>query len=520
LLLKNLNASKASGPDEIPSRVLKHCSELLAPPLTTIFKRSFDTGQLPSDWLNANISCIFKKGDKNCAENYRPVSLTSVSCKLLEHVLCHHIHKHLDKHKILSDRNHGFRSGFSCETQLIGTMNDLMKSNDAGIQSDVIILDFSKAFDTVPHDKLLHKLSHYGIEGPILNWISTFLTQRKMKVVLEGEHSEEARVESGVPQGTVLGPLLFLVHINDLPETVNSTVRLFADDCLLYREIHSFNDHTILQQDLQNLEAWATNWGMRFNAKKCYVMPTKQQSPYFYRLDGEILKSVDHNPYLGVEISADLKWSTHISQKCKKASSILGFLRRNLGNCPRECRKLAYISLIRSTLEYGGIVWDPYLKKDIDQLERIQRQGARFIMRDYKSRKPGSVTRMLQDLNFPTLQSRRKQQRLTMLFKIAEGHVPAFPPDKTLTSVRTNRRKITPKVFEDFQTTNVVAKYAVTNSRGFKIPESEGSEQYRSSFFVRTIQEWNQLEESTVQAKSVASFSAAVGREALRASLQ
>ena len=190
-------------------------------------------------------------------------------------------------------------------------MHDLLKSNDAGNQSDVIILDFSKAFDTVPHNKLLHTLQHYGVKGPVHKWITAFLTKRTMRVVLEGESSEEAAVESGVPQSTVLGPLLFLCHINDLPDYVTSKVQLFADDCLLYREIHSIEDHIILQKDLHKLEVWAKEWGMKFNAKKCYILPTKTKSSYFYKLDREILMHVDQNPYLDVTISADLKWATH-----------------------------------------------------------------------------------------------------------------------------------------------------------------------------------------------------------------
>jgi hypothetical protein len=519
-LMKNLNASKASGPDGLPSHVLKNCAEVLAAPLTIIFRHSMATGSLPQDWLTANVSCIFKKGDKHCAENYRPVSLTSVACKLMEHVICHHMHEHFEKHKILTEKNHGFRAGYSCETQLLSTMDDLLKTNDAGIQTDVVILDFSKAFDTVPHKKLLFKLNHYGINGPIHQWITTFLTKRTMRVALEGEFSDSATVESGVPQGTVLGPLLFLCHINDLPVSVESKVRLFADDCLLYREIHTFQDHLTLQKDLQSLEKWASDWGMKFNAKKCYVMPTKTHSPFFYSLCGEILQSVNHNPYLGVELSSDLKWSTHISNKCKKASSLLGFLRRNLGNCPPQCRRLAYISLIRSTLEYGAIVWDPYLKKDVDRLERTQRQAARFIKRDYKSRDEGCVTRMLQDLNLPLLQQRRKQQRLAMFYKIAEGKVAALPPEKVLIPIRRTRRKIIPKTHTGYETTNIIAKYAINNSRGFKIPENKGTEQYTSSFFVQTTVDWNHLPESVVQARTVAAFTAAVCREATEANLQ
>jgi hypothetical protein len=332
-----------------------------------------------------------------------------------------------------------------------------------------------------------------------------------MRVVLEGNASEEVAVESGVPQGTVLGPLLFLCHINDLPESVTSTVRLFADDCLLYREIRSFRDHLALQADLNNLEKWADTWGMRFNAQKCYVMSTKPKTSYMYNLCGTILQNVDHNPYLGIQISADLKWTTHITALCKRAGSTLGFLRRNLRNCPKECRRLAYVALVRSTLEYGAVVWDPYAQQDIDRLERIQRQAARYITRDYRSRDAGCVTEMLRYLQLPPLQDRRRQLRLTMLYKIAGGLVPAIPPDTFLTPADGSRRRVKAKTFADHQTHNIIQRQTYNNNRGFKLPDAK-SEQFRGSFFIRTPLEWNRLEDSVVQQQTASAFSAAVGR--------
>lgn len=266
-LLSKINTAKSVGPDNISNVILKTCAKQLAPGLSAIFQTTVDSGELPADWTDANVSPIFKKGDVHLAENYRPVSLTSVSCKILEHVICKHILNHLEENKILTNLNHGFRSGFSCETQLLVTLNDLLHFNDEGAQTDVIILDFSKAFDTVPHEELLQKLESYGIEGPTHTWLRNFLTKRYMQVVVEGETSNKVTVDSGVPQGTVLGPLLFLCHINDLPLAVKSQVRLFADDCLLYRKIRSQNDYNILQSDLLELEKWAEKWGMRFNAK-------------------------------------------------------------------------------------------------------------------------------------------------------------------------------------------------------------------------------------------------------------
>ena len=245
-LLRNLNTAKACGPDSIPNKILASCADQLSPGLRAVFQLSLDTGTLPLDWRNANISSVYKKGDKHLAENYRPISLTCVSCKLLEHIICRHLMKHLEDNSILTNLNHGFRSGYSCESQLLVTMEDLLGAYDTNTQIDCAILDFSKAFDTVPHKKLLHKLTSYGISGPIHAWLTHFLTARTMQVVLEGQNTEQVTVDSGVPQGTVLGPILFLCHINDLPACVRSQTRLFADDCLLYRRIKSQQDHTIL----------------------------------------------------------------------------------------------------------------------------------------------------------------------------------------------------------------------------------------------------------------------------------
>ena len=213
--------------------VLKSLADNIAPSLAQIFQTSVDTGKLPEDWRSANVACAFKKGDRHEASNYRPISLTSVSCKILEHIIYTHIISHLESHKILTHLNHGFRAGYSTETQLITTVHDLLTSFDSGKQIDLAILDFSKAFDTVPHDRLLQKLDKYGIRGPLHDWLRSFLTERSMQVVVEGCSSNQTSVDSGVPQGTVLGPLLFLCHINDLPEVVKSQVRLFADDCLI-----------------------------------------------------------------------------------------------------------------------------------------------------------------------------------------------------------------------------------------------------------------------------------------------
>ena len=301
---------------------------------------------------------------------------------------------------------------------------------------------------------------------------------------------------------------MFLCHINDLPDCVKSQVRLFADDCLIYRQIKTQKDHQILQNDLKELEKWAAKWGMRFNAKKCYILSIRQKSSHFYQLDGEILQQVDSNPYLGLTISEDLQWKTHITNITKKANSSLGFLRRNLKYCSEDCKRLAYIALVRSILEYGAVVWDPYQSRDIIAVEKVQRQAARFIKNDYKSRFEGCVMSMLEDLKLPILQQRRLETRLVMLYKVVRGMVPAINADEFLIPIR-NKRHIKPRVQSDFHTTNIVKKFSTNHSECFKIPDSH-TEQYKNSFFVRTVSEWNQLEESHIRAETVNSFREAV----------
>ena len=446
-LLNNLKIHKAPGPDGLSARVLKECSSEIAPILALIYNETLAQGTVPDDWRQANVAPIFKKGEKYDAANYRPVSLTCICCKTLEHIIVSNINKHLAIESILADCQHGFRSQRSCETQLVQFFHDLVSNLDRALnrnhrQTDVIIMDFAKAFDKVPHRRLLYKLDYYGIRGSTHKWITSWLSGRFQKVVLDGQASDPVPVLSGVPQGSVLGPVLFLIFINDLPENIRSSVRLFADDCVLYRNIESPADCQILQDDLNSLAQWEADWQMKFNVAKCHSMRVTRHPPdkhiqFEYTLHQQRLEQVQSAKYLGITISDDLDWGQHISEISSKATKTLGFLRRNLAFAPRHTKEVAYKTLVRPKLEYAAPIWHPYHETQIGQVEKVQRTAARWTCRRWRN--TSSVGDMLDDLEWPSLETRREQSSLTFFYKIHSGTVD-LDKDKYLTPAPNLRR--------------------------------------------------------------------------------
>ena len=305
---------------------------------------------------------------------------------------------------MLSDLQHGFRKRRTCETQLMLTVKDFANSLNNRGQTDAVLLDFSKAFDKVPHRRLLLKLSYSGVRGQLLSWIDNFLSGRTQSVILEGQCSQHSAVTSGVPQGTVIGPLLFLVYINDLPDCVKSQVRLFADDAFLYREISNQADCEQLQSDLQSLEKWEDKWQMSFNADKCHVIRfTNKRLPIIrgYTIHDHVLEVVPSAKYLGVTLDPKLNWNAHIASTCLKANRTRGFLQRNTQHCPQHVKETCYRTFVRPFLEYASPVWDPHTKKGITQLESVQRRCARYVTKDY--RYSSSVTAMMNTLGWPLI---------------------------------------------------------------------------------------------------------------------
>ena len=486
-LLQSLKPHKAAGPDEIHPRVLKELSIHLAPVLTDLFQRSLDSGQVPDDWKEANVAPAFKKGEKYKASNYRPISLTSVVCKLLEHIVASNMMAHLDNNHILYDLQHGFRAKRSTVTQLISLYDDLVSTRLNKVQTDVIIMDFAKAFDKVCHRLLGLKLDHYGIRNQEHTWIMNFLNGRSQTVVVEGRTSERAPVSSGVPQGTVLGPILFLVYINDIAEKVkHSQVRLFADDCILKKEIRTVSDCTKLQEDIDIVGQWEKTWLMEFHPDKCQILTIpsgKLQPPIStnYNLHGITLERPEDDciKYLGVTIQSDLKWDSHVQNITSKASQTVGMLKRNIRIRDPAPRELAYKTLVRPKVEYASPVWDPpvYANTNDDnrsglssKVERIQRRGARFVCRSY--RHTADSSQMIADLGWKSLESRRKQDRLTTFFKLTHDY--ASVPSHHL------------------PTPNPNTKGTRVHAEGYR-PYQGRLEMYRYSFFPRTVPEWNSL---------------------------
>ena len=306
--------------------------------------------------------------------------------KTLEHVIHSSAISHFDRNNILTDCQNGFRKRRSCETQLILTIDDLARGLNDKQQTDAVLLDFSKAFDCVPHQRLLLKLKHYGVRGNILSWIEDFLSARTQEIIIEGSKSSPSPVMSGVPQGTVLGPLLFLVYINDMPECVKSEIKLFAEDSLLYRRIQNIADCHQLQEDLNKLQEWEQRWQMDFNADKCEVICiTYKKRPLCsdYTIHNQKLNIKTEAKYLGVTISSDLSWNRHADNVAKKANSTMGFLKRNIRSAPQAAKVTAYKTFVRPIVEYAATTWAPSTDTSTYKIEMVQRRAARFVTNDY-----------------------------------------------------------------------------------------------------------------------------------------
>jgi hypothetical protein len=391
-LLETLDATKSTGPDKIPARVLKSVAPNIAPSVTKLFNLSIKTGLFPISWKSSHIVAIPKCSQTKNPRSYRPISLLSILSKILERHMFSLISEHLLEQNIISDNQWGFTSNKSTTTALLALTHDWFKHLEEGIEVCVIFLDLQKAFDSVPHRDLLLVVKNSGLHPILLKWICSYLTHRSQGVVVDGVESSEVHAVSGVPQGLVLGPLLFKMYINgitDLKLTTGCKLVLYADDIIVYKPIKKHEDYIDIQNDLDTLQAWSNSSRMMFNPQKCkYMVITRKRSnslvPPVITLTSSVIERTYSYKYLGVTISSDLSWSEHIHTICTKARRTVGLLYRNFYmNSDTTSLLQLYVSLVRPLLEYACQVWHPHLVRDIAKLERVQKLALRLCTKQW-----------------------------------------------------------------------------------------------------------------------------------------
>ena len=483
--LNSLKIFKSPGPDGIHPRLLKECAKELALPFKLLFDKTIENGHIPSKWKEAEVRPIFKKGAKTTPGNYRPVSLTSIVCKVFESFIRKSLFDHFVKNDLLSEEQYGFCGGRSCTTQLLNTLYDWFTYLDENIPVDVVYLDFRKAFDTVPHERLMSKLFGYGVKGKIYNWIKDFLKDRTQYVNINENKSDNVPVTSGVPQGSVLGHTLFIYYINDLPSVASSIAKMFADDTKAYRPIYSIEDNLKVQKTINDMVEWSKIWLISFNGTKCKVLHVGKNNPRFkYTIehDGNIteLKITLCEKDLGVYIDPNMSFDDHISFIVKLARSLSGLIIRSITFKSRDIMIPIFKSIVRPLLENAGPVWHPYLRKHIDQIESVQRHFTRCIigMKDFDYEKRMRV------LNLPSLEYRRKRGDMIEVYKMTHG---CYDP-------------ITTKSLLTFNTSN-------TRSHNYKLQKPRvNTRQFQNFFTNRIINPWNNLPDLTVNAGSLNCF--------------
>ena len=480
--LGELNPSKAQGPDKVPARVLKELRKELSKPLTILFNKSLDEGRIPQEWKKAEVIAIFKKGCKNDPGNYRPVSLTCIVCKVLEALIRDVMVGYFKEYKLYSEAQHGFRQKRSCMTQLIEVIDYFTKMLDEHNDIDVVYLDFRKAFDSVPHRRLLQKLKGYGIGGSVLKWIEDFLSDREQQVRVGTAFSSSEAVISGIPQGSILGPILFTIFINDLPDSVQSNCKVFADDTKIYNTTDKSNT---IQTDLISLQEWSNKWNLYFNVQKCKVLhigKNNEEKDYTMTVNNsviEIEKCLDEKD-LGVYFDTTLSFDKHIQQAISKANQKMGMIRRTFKFMDRDMFITLYKAFVRPHLEYGNLIAYPYLKRQSSALEKVQRRATKSLT-DCKDMTYGERLRFLR---MPSLKARRLRGDLIEMFKIyhriEDIDFDSLFTKATLDTTRQSEGKL-------------YVQYARTNKRKF-------------SFTIRVVKEWNILPNNIKLAKNTNEF--------------
>ena len=427
--IKALNPSSAFGPDRIGPRLLQATADILCVPLGLVFVRCMEEGLVPDDWRMANVTPIFKSGSKAKAGNYRPVSLTCIICKLMESIIRDAMILHLTSNNLIRASQHGFMASKSCQTNLIEYLNTLTKLVDEGHDIDVVYLDFAKAFDKVPHQRLLRKLEAKGISGKVLRWIEAWLTDRQQRVVLNGHVSDWIPVTSGVPQGSVLGPACFVVFIDDIDEVldlVNGFVYKFADDTKYGRVIRSEEDQRAMQEDINQLMYWAERWQMEFNSVKCKIMHLGNSNPNFnytmggYAPAGTVLESVSQEKDIGVIVHETLKPAAQCHKASMKANQVLGQMAQSFHYRDKNIWIRLYKVFVRPHLEFAVQAWSPWYKSDVDTLEKVQKRAVNMVV----GLKGRTYEEKLKEIGLMSLKQRRLRGDMIQIWKYIHGKCP------------------------------------------------------------------------------------------------
>ena len=450
--MQGLDPTSAPGPDGFPAILLNKCSDALSTPLAKIWSSSLESGEIPSECKAATISPIHKGKSRALPKNYRPVALTSHLIKVFEKVVRKRIVEFMDEHRLFNDSQHGFRGGRSCLSQLLSHFDRITAELEKGYGVDVIYLDFAKAFDKLDHGITLHKLKALGIHGNLGRWISCFLTNRTQSVIVEGRKSAPKPVVSGVPQGSMLGPLLFLVLIGDIDKDVASSfLSSFADDTRIGRKITDISDLACLQADLEAIYTWSSANNMQFNCDKFELVRYRsniskavQAETSYTSYDGSPIEEKDHVRDLGVTLSNDATFKKHIQERCELAKSKISWFLRTFSSRQRCPMTTLWKSLIMSHIEYCSQLWSPSTVGNIQALELLQKAFISRIDGMYGL----SYWEQLSELKLYSLERRRERYQVIYTWRILEGQVPNIDttPIRSTHSDRRGRMCIPPSL--------------------------------------------------------------------------
>ena len=496
-LVNDIPVGKSDGLDGILTCLLKLSFPSIASSLTHIFNLVISKGIIPKDWKSARVTTIFKADSKVDPANYRPISVLSVIAKLFEKAIFNQVYSYLNDNKLLSKYQSGFRPMHSTLTALIDITDNWYLNIDDGLTNAILFIDLKKAFDTIDHDILVSKLELYGFKGVSLNLFRDYLADRTQVTVINKINSETSFVSCGVPQGSILGPLLFLLYINDLPNcNLLSDVRMYADDTNLTfaskdpNELFSSQTH-----DLGNLKQWLDPNRLSLNVlkTKCLFTGTRQKMSFLPRdphisLDGHSIERVNSYKCLGVQVDETLSWEAHISEVNGKVAKILAALRRLRPICPQSTLVTIYQSLILPHLDYCSAVWGCIGNGVSQKLEKLQNRAARIIT---GSSWDASSAPILPALKWDSLADRRTKQLKSLMFKTVNNLVPEYLSDK-------------------FASINTIHMHNLRGAQHNLFIPRPNTEPLKKSFRYRGAVTWNSLSAEAKQATTLNCFYSAI----------